>query len=64
MNRVPVDAATLESDLAMNRQRRQTATVKSAYRLDAAVGIKNGLLGGIAFWAIGFALFSLGKALV
>ena len=28
-------------------------------RLDAAIGIKNGLIGGIAFWVLAYLLYSL-----
>ncbi len=31
----------------------------SSSQLDAAVGIKNGLFGGIAFWSLAFVLYSL-----
>ena len=57
-------AAALETDLAMKRPREQAVAIESRSRLGAAVGIMNGLIGGIAFWVVGYGLFNLGRIVV
>ena len=51
----------VQSGIAALRERRMADF--SGGRLDAATGMVNGLIGGIVFWVVAYALFSVGKIL-
>ena len=54
-----VNSAALRSNLASNSVRRQGIEDHSSEPLDAVIGFRNGVIGGIALWLLAYLLFSL-----
>ena len=54
-----VDSAVLRSSVLTSSLSRQRSDARQSGPIDAAIGIKNGLLLGGAFWALAMSVFAL-----
>lgn len=59
--RIDSEVLDVEPDIAALRERRMADF--SDGRLGASTGMVNGLIGGIVFWVVAYAVFSVGKIL-
>ena len=57
--RAGMESAILESRLVARSARDQKVGDDSGNPFDAAIGIRNGLIGGMAFWTLAYLLFML-----